>query len=65
METYKNINEFINKNFPGEMKNIAGQKKTDTEEIIERANAEFDEKLKAIIKGESVDGAASNTPKPD
>jgi len=65
METYENIHEFIDKNFPLEMENIVRQKKSKTEINIEKADADFDEKLKAIIKGESVDDAASNAPKPD
>ena len=65
METFTNIYEFIEKKFPVEMEGRTRQKKSKTEEKIERASAEFNEKLKAIIEGKSADDAASTAPKPD
>jgi len=52
METYKNIDEFIEEAFPLEVRKIMKQVKSEAEEIIEKADAEFDEKLKEIISGE-------------
>jgi len=51
METYKNIDEFIKEAFPQENEIINKTRKPNTEEKIERLDSEFDEKLKAIIKG--------------
>jgi len=49
METYKNIDEFIEKVFP--MKGQEITKKSESKEFTEKADADFDEKLKAIIEG--------------
>ena len=52
MATYKNIDEFIMEVFPLEFQKISKLEKSDIEEFIEEADAEFDQKLEAIIKGE-------------
>ena len=52
MATYKNIDEFIMEVFPQEFQKISKLEKSDIEEFIEEADAEFDQKLEAIIKGE-------------
>jgi hypothetical protein len=52
MKTYKDINEFIVEVFPLEHRKIIRRRKSDTEEAIENADAQFDEKLEKIIKGE-------------
>jgi len=51
MKTYKDINEFIVEVFPLEHRKIIRQRKSETEEAIEKADTEFDEKLEKIIKG--------------
>ncbi|MDR1836440.1 MAG: hypothetical protein LBQ89_02170 [Treponema sp.] len=52
MKTYKNIDEFIQEVLPLEYRKIIKRKKSQIEESIEEADAEFDEKLEKIIKGE-------------
>ena len=51
METYKNIDEFIREVFPLKNEEIIKEKKSEIAESVEIFDAEFDEKLKAIIKG--------------
>ena len=52
MKTYSTIDEFIMEAFPIEHRKITKERKSDIAEYIENANAEFDEKLEAILKGE-------------
>jgi len=59
METYKNIDEFIEQTFPGEYQKIIKQKKSVSTIRIEEADAEFDEKLKKIINGEDAEKDAA------
>ena len=53
MKTYKDINEFIIEVFPLEYQKIIKQKKSNIMELIDKTDAEFDERLEAIIKGEA------------
>jgi len=55
METYKNIDEFIEEVFPYENQKIIKRKKSELDEIVEKADAEFDETLKKIINGEATE----------
>jgi len=52
MKTYKDIDEFILEVFPLEYQKIIKRRKSQMDEFIEDADAEFDEKLEKIIKGE-------------
>jgi len=51
METYKNIDEFIEEAFPLEVQKITKRVKSEQDENLEKADAEFDEKLNEIING--------------
>jgi fructose-1,6-bisphosphatase/inositol monophosphatase family enzyme len=51
METYKNIDEFIMDNFPQEDWLIKQRGKSDIGDFIEKADAEFEQKLAEIIEG--------------
>jgi hypothetical protein len=53
METYKNIDEFIEKAFPYENEKIIKSNVTETNDSIGNLNHEFDERLKEILKGKS------------
>jgi len=53
METYKNIDEFIEEVFPEEYEKIIKRKQSKLEKFIEQADADFDEKLKGIINENS------------
>lgn len=55
MKTYKNIDTFLIETFPLRMGKILKSNKTDEEEYIENADAEFKSKLDEIIKGEKTE----------
>lgn len=55
MKTYKNIEEFIIEAFPIEHQTILIREKSSILEYIEEADADFKQKLEAIIKGEKKD----------
>jgi hypothetical protein len=58
METYKNIDEFIELVFPLEYQKIIRQKKSNIDTSIEKFDLEFIEKLETIIKAEPVEGGS-------
>ena len=60
MKTFKNIDEFVMELLPLEYRKIIKRRKSKTEEYIEEADAEFDKKLEAIIKGEKDSHAEEN-----
>ena len=51
METYKNIDEFIQEAFPQENEIIKKRRKSKIQESLERLDSGFDEEFKAIIEG--------------
>ena len=51
METYKNIDQFIEDAFPQENELIIKRKKSKMQESLERLDSEFDNALMAIIEG--------------
>jgi len=51
METYKNIDEFIQEAFPQENEIIKKRRKSKIEEALEGLDSGFDEALKKIIEG--------------
>jgi len=53
METYKNIDEFIEKTFPYKNEEDIKTRKSELDQSIENLNYEFDEKLKEILKGKT------------
>jgi hypothetical protein len=53
VKNFKNVDEFIKEVFPMEYQIIIKKEKPDIEQIIKNADAEFNEKLEAIIKGEN------------
>jgi hypothetical protein len=55
MATYKNIDEFIMEIFPQEYRIIKRRRKSDIEEFIDEADAEFEQKLAEIIAGKKVE----------
>jgi len=55
MKTYINIEEFISDVFPLEHQIMTRKKPSDIELVIEEADAEFRQKLDAIIKGENTE----------
>lgn len=53
MKTYDDVEDFIIDVFPLEYQKIIKQKKSDIEKYMEKADADFEEKLEKIIKGEA------------
>lgn len=52
MKIYNNIDDFLFEAFPTEIESIIKKNKTNEENCIENADAEFNSELEAIIKGE-------------
>jgi hypothetical protein len=61
MKTYEDVDEFIADVLPLEFLKIMKQKKSPIDEFIEKADAEFEHKLAAILEGKMKDQTEEKT----